>query len=240
MNKLITFATIRNFAYINDAIVTKPIRGIVLNFFGLNNRDMFDDETAEGEYFGERGILYVHPYNNPWNWMNRQAIAYTDEILDVLIDALKLDEQIPIVSTGGSMGGLSALVFTYYAKRTPVACVTNCPVCDMPFHLTERPDLPRTLYSAFWHEEGDIAQVLEAYSPLHLAPQMPDIPYHIFHCTADKSVNIDKHSRRFVDAMHENGRDVTFIAVPDRAHCKLPYAVKKQYKEIAASAILNH
>lgn len=239
MNKLITFETIRNFAYVNHEICQKPIRGIVLCFFGLGNKDMIKDESTEGEYFGEQGILYVHPYNNPWNWMNRQAVAYTDEILDVLIEALGLDDNIPIVSTGGSMGGMSALVYAYYARRTPVACVANCPVCDMPYHLTERPDLPRTLYSAFWHEEGDIATVLEAYSPLHLAPKMPRIPYTIFHCTADKSVNLEKHSDRFVAAMRENGQEVDFIIVPDRGHCDLPYAVKKQYKACIANAILH-
>ena len=57
-------------------------------------------------------------------------------------------ENIPVVSTGGSMGGQSALVYCAYSKRTPVACVANCPVCDTVFHFTERPDLPRTLYSA--------------------------------------------------------------------------------------------
>ena len=239
MNRIITFETIRNFAYVNHEIVKKPIRGIVLNFFGLGNKDMIKDENAEGEYYGDQGILYVHPYTNPWNWMNRQAVAYTDELLDVLIEALGLDDSIPVVSTGGSMGGMSALVYSYYAKRTPVACVANCPVCDMPYHLTERPDLPRTLYSAFWHEEGELAQVLEAYSPLHLAAKMPQIPYTIFHCTKDMSVNKEKHSDRFVAAMRESGHEVNYVIVPDRGHCDLPYAVKKQYKACIANAILN-
>ncbi len=239
MNLLITFDKIRNFAYVNHEICTVPIRGIVISFFGLGNKDMIKDENTDGEYFGEQGILYVHPYNNPWNWMNRQAIAYTDELIDVLIEALNLDDSIPTVAWGGSMGGQSALTYTRYAKRTPVACVTNCPVCDMPLHLTERPDLPRTLYSAFWHEEGDIAEVLQKFSPFHLAEEMPDIPYTIFHCTEDKSVNKAIHSDRFVEKMRALGRDVTYHIVPNRGHCDLPYLIKKQYKAAAADAILN-
>lgn len=199
---------------------------------------MFKDETVEGEYYGDLGILYVHPYNNPWNWMNRQAISYTDEILDVLYDAFDLADDLPIISTGGSMGGLSALVYALYAKRTPAACVVNCPVCDMPFHLTERPDLPRTLYSAFWHETGDLSTVLEAFSPLHLVSRMPHIPYHIFHCDQDAAVNLAAHSERFAAAMQERGHDIHYVVVPDRGHCDLPFAVKKQYRTCITDAII--
>ena len=50
------------------------------------------------------------------------------------------------------MGGLCALVWPRYTKRRVVAVAANCPVCDLPFHYTERPDLPRTLRAAF----GDV------------------------------------------------------------------------------------
>ena len=164
MEKIITYETLRNFAYVNDGICGRPIRGIVL-FFGLNGRDMYSDDTPDGQYFARLGILYVVPYNNPWAWMNRQAVSYTDEILDVLFAQYDLPGDLPVVSTGGSMGGLSALVYTKYARRTPVACVANCPVCDLPYHFTERPDLPRTLYSAFWNYEGTLDEALRLSAP---------------------------------------------------------------------------
>lgn len=239
MEKLITYETLRNFAYVNDRICTRPIKGIVLKFFGLNNRDMYHEETPSGEYFAARGILYVVPYNNPWAWMNRQAVAYTDEILDVLLAHYGLSENIPIASTGGSMGGMSALVYTYYAKRTPVVCVANCPVCDMPYHYTERPDLPRTLYSAFYHENGTMEEALEAVSPIHLAQRMPDIPYFLFHCDADKAVNKEKHSDRFVAAMREAGRSITYHVIAGRGHCDIGDDMKELYREYAANIILE-
>ena len=89
MKKIITYETIRSFAYVNDKVCKKPIKGIVVYFCGLNNKDMFDEDTNEGVYYGEEGILYVHPYNNPWSWMNAQAVAYTDEIIDGLINGEK-------------------------------------------------------------------------------------------------------------------------------------------------------
>ena len=227
---LITYETLRSFAYVNDRIVTHPIRGIALKFFGLNGRDNY----------AERGILYVVPYNNPWAWMNRQAVDYTDEILDVLIRRYELPESIPIASTGGSMGGMSALIYSRYAKRTPAVCIANCPVCDMPYHYTERPDLPRTLYSAFFHEVRagrSIEEILKTVSPLHLAEEMPDIPYYLFHCGADKAVNKEQHSDRFVNAMEQAKKSITYHVIPDRGHCDIGDDMKALFLEYAVREI---
>lgn len=233
---LITYDTLRSFAYVNDRIVTPPIRGIVLNFFGLNGKDMYAEDRSDAVYYAERGILYVVPYNNPWAWMNRQAVDYTDEILDVLVERYALPESIPIASTGGSMGGMSAIVYARYAKRTPAVCIANCPVCDMPYHFTERPDLPRTIYSAYFREireAGDVDAVLRAVSPLHLVPELPAIPYYLFHCDADKAVNKEKHSDRFVSAMEAAGKPVTYCVVHGTGHCDIGDGMKLRFKEYA-------
>lgn len=240
MEKIIKYETLRSFAYVNDAVCTKPIRGIVLSFFGLGGASMYDIDTVEGEFYGSKGILYVVPYNNPWAWMNPQAVAYTDEILDVLIDHYALDEDIPIVSTGGSMGGQSALVYTAYAKRIPTACVANCPVCDVVFHFTERPDLPRTLYSASFHQCGTLEEALQSISPLHLTDKMPYIKYHIFHCGEDKAVNKEKHSDKFVTEMRKKGHNLTYDVVPNRGHCKLTLAMQRKYAEYIVNCIEEH
>ena len=143
MEKIINANNVKNFAYVNDVVCRLPIKGVALNFFGLGNMSMFNEDTDEGKFYGDNGILYVTPYTNPWAWMNMQTVAFVDELLDVLFAKYNLDENTPVVSTGESMGGQSALVYCVYAKRTPVACVANCPVCDTAFHYTERNDLPR-------------------------------------------------------------------------------------------------
>ena len=199
---------------------------------------MFSEDTKEGKYFAEHNILYVVPYANPWAWMNRQTAAYTDEIIDVLIKHYNLPDSIPIVSTGGSMGGQSALVYMVYAARTPAACVANCPVCDLPFHFTERPDLPRTLYSAFGTYEGTLQEALESASPCHLTDKMPDSAYYIFHCEADLAVNKQKHSDRFVEKMAES-RNVQYYAVPERGHCDLTPEMWQKYNDAIVSSILG-
>ena len=221
MKNIINYENLRSFAYCNDKLIKGKIKGVVIDFFGLGGQAMYKEDTNTGKFLAENNILFFLPYANPWGWMNKQEINLTDTIMDVLFEKYGLDENTPIVSSGGSMGGLCSLVYSYYAKRTPVACVSNCPVCDLVYHFTEREDLPRTIYSAFWDEEGDRDEVLAKYSPYHLASKMPKINYTLFHCSKDGAVNIEKHSEKFVNKMKENGHNITYHIVPDRGHCDL-------------------
>ena len=237
MEKIITIENIRNFAYCNAHICIKPIRGLAISFFGLGGAAMFDQDPEDGIQFGEKGILYLVPYQNPWAWMNWQTVDLTDELIDVLFKAYDLPENLPIVSTGGSMGGLSALVYTAYAKRVPMACVANCPVCDLPYHYTERPDLPRTLYSAFATYEGPLETALRLASPTHLVDKMPVASdYYIFHCEQDLAVNKQKHSDLFVEKMLTN-HHVEYYAVPERGHCDLTEEMWALYHKCIVDAI---
>ncbi|MBQ9951005.1 MAG: hypothetical protein IJO98_02555 [Clostridia bacterium] len=175
-------------------------------------------------------MLFVVPYLNPWAWMNPQAVKTTDEIIEAVLEKCGLDD-LPLVSAGGSMGGQQALVYARYAARTPVKCVVNCPVCDLPYHYTERPDLPRTLYSAYGTMDADTLEAAMATaSPLHLARkgEMPGIEYVVFHCEKDEAVNKQMHSDRLVDAM--NGYRIEYHAVPDRGHCDLTDDMRALYE----------
>lgn len=239
MEKIITFDTIRQFAYVNDNICKKPICGIVVAFFGLSATVMYHEDFPDAEFFAERGILHVVPYNNPWSWMNRQAVDYTDEILDVLIEHYALDKNLPVVSSGASMGGQSALVYTAYSAHKPIACVANCPVCDVVYHFTERFDLPRTLYSALYREPGTLEDALKSISPLHLASKMPPVEYHIFHCNQDKSVNIDAHSEKFVAEMRRLNHHITYDIVDGRGHGDLTPEMREKYMNYTVEHILH-
>ena len=66
---------------------------------------------------------------------------------------------------------------------------------------------------------------------------MAKISYHLFHCGNDVSVNMRKHTEPFYQRMRELGHDITFDFVPDRKHCDLSYAAKKQYAQSALAAI---
>lgn len=230
MEKIITYETLRNFAYSNDRLIKGKIKGIVLNFYGLGCTAMYDADPGEALEYAENGVLYVIPYYNPWAWMNEPTVAYTDEIVSVLCEKYGLDSSVKIVSSGGSMGGLSALVYCVYAKITPCACVASCPVCDLAYHFTERSDLPRTLYSAFGTYEGSMSEALRSRSPLHLVDKMPDIRYTIFHCTNDKAVDFERHSVRFVEAMSV-AHKIVLKTVPLRGHCDLSPKARVEYDQ---------
>ena len=226
MERIITMDNFRDFAYCNCAICKRPIRGIVISFMGLGNMSRFDEETEEGAFFAEIGILYLVPYQNPWGWMNAQTVALADELIDVLTAEYG---EVPVVSIGDSMGGLSALVYTAYAKRTPIACVANCPVCDLPYHYTERPDLPRTLYSAFATYDGTLQMAMQSASPIHLVDRLPtQTDYYIFHCEQDLAVNKQQHSDRFVLKMRQSHK-IEYFAVPDRGHCALTREMRQLF-----------
>lgn len=240
MEKIITYENLRNFTYSNDKICRRPIRGIVINHCWLGWNSMHKDDPADGVMYGENGILYLCPYSNPWGWMNRQNLAFVDEIVDLVMKEFNLPETTPIVSTGTSMGGLSCIVYTRYAKRTPVACVANCPVCDLVYHFTERPDLPRTLYSAFFDYEGTMDDALRLNSPVHLAAEMPDVPYTLFHGDADGAVDLHRHSERFVEAMKETGHCITLYVDPGRIHNDLTPAMEELLRKTVLDAIEKH
>lgn len=238
MKKVITAENVRNFAYVNDAVCSKPVRGIAVDFMGLGGQNRYDEETKFGLKMAEKSILYIVPYLNPWAWMNPQAVRTTDEILDAVFERCNLDSA-PIVAVGGSMGGQQALVYTRYAKRTPAACVVNCPVCDLPYHYTERPDLPRTLYSAFSMVEADtIEDAMCDHSPLHLAQKklLPQVRYVFFHCEEDLAVNKQKHSDRLVEVLREYA-DVEYHAVPGRGHCDLTDEMRMLYETRIVEAV---
>ncbi len=236
--KIITYSNFRSFAYSNDKICKKPFKGIVLHFNGLNYKDMISEDNPAACFFAERGIVYIVPYMNPWAWMNKQTVSFVDELTEVMREHYQLADSIPVVASGGSMGGQQALVYTAYTKQTPVACVANCPVCDMLYHYTERPDLPRTMYSAFGGYDVPLKEAIRLASPLHIADTLPDVKYYIFHCEADTAVNIDRHSEVFVERLKAE-HSVMYHKVPGKGHCDLTPEMHELYNKYIVDSIYS-
>lgn len=209
---------VHDFAYTNEELLAgnKPI-GIALSFHGLNGVAMFKEHPALAMKCAQRRILFVAPYDNPWSWMNDVAVRTVDAIVTALQKRLGIKD-VPVVSTGGSMGGLSALIYSRYSTHRIAACAANCPVCDLPYHFTERPDLPRTIVSALAHYDMPLPAAMESISPLHQVKALPDIPYLILHCEKDEAVNQARHSERLVAAMRAEHKRIRYVSVPDRGH----------------------
>lgn len=212
---------ISDVAWTGEAYLGGPIKAIVYRFAGLNGTREMKTAPEHGELeWAQAGGLVVYPYYNPWAWMNGDTVAFLDELAEALRERHHLAQDTPIIATGGSMGGHAALTYTLKSRQPVSRCLAICPVADLPFHYTERPDLPRTMHSAF-RSYGDIAPALEDYSPLHQAARMPRIPYLIVHGFKDQAVAKARHSDPLIQAMRGAGHDknLTYLEVPEMAHC---------------------
>ncbi len=220
MEKIINYENLELFAYSNDKLCKKPIKGIIINFMWLNFCRMIEEDSSIAKVCAERGIIYLTPYVNPWAWMNKQAIEYTDDCVEAICGKYDLPADIPIVTTGKSMGGHQSIVYTAYAKRPPIACAPICPVCDLPYHFTERKDLPKTLYSAFWSYDMTMDEALKTASPLHLTDKFPPVEFCIFHGDSDTDVNLERHSVAFAERMKDKF-SVTLHILKGLGHCQM-------------------
>jgi dipeptidyl aminopeptidase/acylaminoacyl peptidase len=213
-----SLAILKQMAWVGDQKVKAPITGVILNFHGLGGGAEKTAPTTEEISWMQQGALPVFPYYGPWSWLNRQSRAYVDEIVEMVYAEYKLPASTPLINIGGSMGGGSSLLYTRYAKRPVAACLANCPVCDMMFHLNERPDLPRTIRQAFFGYEGGLDAALVEQSALQQVEKMPDIPYLIIHGGQDKAVSKAHHSDPMVARMRQRHMNVEYLELPEMGH----------------------
>jgi len=237
MEKIINYENLKRFAYTNEKYCKMPIKGIVVSFMGCNGYfTSVNDDPPTGKFFGEEGILFITPHNNPWCFMNSQAQDLTNQVIDVLFEHYNLPDSTPIVYSGGSMGGQSALLYTAFAKRKPVACVANCPACDLVYQQRKE-DFTRIIYSAAYHQEGTFEEAAKTLSPIHNIDKLPPIKYYIFHCDKDEVLDINHHSEAMVKKMKEQGFDVTYHVVPDMGHVSLTPDMQELYNNYIINSI---
>jgi alpha-beta hydrolase superfamily lysophospholipase len=214
---MITPALLEKLAWFNFDYVKPPISGIVLRFMGLGGGGVKTDPDPQDLEWGQAGALTVCTYQDPWGWMNPRVIQFTDDLVDAIRLRYELAPEVPLLSTGGSMGGHAALLYSLKSRHRVAACLALWPVCDLPFHYTERFDLPRTMHHAFGSYE-DISAELREHSPLHQVKNMPEIPYLLVHGEKDQAVKKSAHSDPFVVGMRERGLPIEYVERPKLGH----------------------
>ena len=230
MKPELTKENVYMFAYTNIGDLTpRKVKAIVVNFHGLGGGEHMENEMPGAMRYTERGYGFFFPYCGPWNWMNPNSVKLCDEIVDLFIKELDLPEDTPVIPTGGSMGGLSSLVYAMESRHMIGCVAVSCPVCDLPFHYYERDDIPHTMRCAYGAYGDDLIATLTEHSPMQNIGKLPHVPYFFAHCTEDDDVHIVHHSDKLVPLMREAGHDVTYIRVPDRGHCQLTAEVNQKY-----------
>lgn len=218
--KFINKDNISNYAFINTDALIYPIKAVCVDFHGYTDGTMMSKSEGKAKLFGENGIAWVFPYYSVWAWMSKSSQEFNEQVLDAVYEKLQLPDTVPLIITGGSMGGLTALCYQVYGKRKAVACAANCPVTDMGVFFRDFPDVRRAILSAHILDERPLEDVCDAYSPVKLVDRMPDIPYLLIFGEKDMKIT-ERFMPEFVEKMKKTGHDVTCILQKDMSHCDI-------------------
>lgn len=209
------------FAFVNLDTLVYPVRGIVMNCHGMNDMTQFSSSPRPAKDLGEKGVVYVFPYYAGWAWCNENTVAFLDSLLDAVYEALDLPADLPYVLTGGSMGGLTSLMYSMLGSRTPLAVGGNCPVTDIALAFSCGGDLTRSIYNAHVRKGEDFEVSLARINPMEHTDSLPRIPYLIVGGEKDGCVTVDRFLRPFAEKMKASGQDITLLSVPGMDHCQI-------------------
>ena len=229
---------LKKVAWIGGENLARPIKEIVLKFSGLGVHTMKGEAEDDDLAWASHGGLVVVPYHNPWTWMNQDTVDFVDELIDGLRGAYHLDENVPIISTGGSMGGHGALLYTILSRHKIDRCVAICPACDLTYHYNERVNLPKTMHSTF-RSYGDITDQLVAHSVVHQAYRLPAIDYLMVHGTRDEAVSKECHSDPVVATLRGRGISVEYIEVDMGHGGPVPDDVRWRWIDFVSERLLH-
>ncbi len=221
---LISPENLSYYANTNEAHLTLPVRGIVLELPGLGGSSCLGGCIDRGDYaaphaldFASKGILLCYLFPGPWSWGNRGAVRMGDAVVRALAKKYQLGDCFPFAVCGGSMGGMGALLFAADSSLPLRAVASACPGVDSVDRFECHPDFPRTYISAVACYDLPLDEALKRISPMHRIADMPDLPYFICSDGADELFP-EAQCDAYVDAMRASGKDVIYRKQPALAH----------------------
>lgn len=219
--RFINEENIHDFCFLNLDALQFPVRGLVMECHGLNDNTVHQKSPRLGAELGKDGILYLYPYYDLWAWCNNSAVALMNELLAVVDKMFSLTPATPFVICGGSMGGLTAIVFGRCSIRQPKAIACQCPVVDLQESFHRLRQHRRAIYSAYCTEGGTIEEAMHKHNPIALAKDLLRIPYLIISGGEDYCVTEEKQIGPFEAEMLRHGHDIRVLRVPEMGHCEL-------------------
>ena len=218
--KYINANNIFDYAFINEDTLVYPLRGICVYFHGYTDSTMYESSHEIARALGEQGIAWVFPYYSVWAWMSRNSQEFNEQVICAAYERLKADESIPLIVSGGSMGGLTALNYLVYGKRKAIGCALNCPVTDMNRIFADFYDFRRAILSAHIDQEGDLEDVMGKYSPVRFADRLPQIPY-LFVFGENDRYFIEKQMPPILERFEHYRLPYELIIQPRMGHCDI-------------------
>lgn len=200
------------------------VRAILVELPGLGgssciggniNRGAYENEYTED--FARHGIVVAYIFPGPWSWGNRAAIRITDSVVTVLAKKYNLGDDFPLGVTGGSMGGLGALIYSADSSYKLSAVAAACPGINALSDLDSMADFPRTYISAIAGYDMDPRDGLKSISPFYRIDDLQKTAYFI--CSDEKDECFpEEECDNFVAMMRERSYDVIYHKQPGQWH----------------------
>ena len=196
----------------------------------------YDDDFAKK--CGENGILLAYMFTGPWSWMNKGAVKITDAVVDAIKDKYSLNENTPLVLSGGSMGGLGAIIYSIESNHEITACAAACPCVDILDRFNAAIDFPRTFIRAIAEYDMPAEDALKTLSPVHRIEDMKKIPYFITNCCEDE-VFPEEQLDNFISMLQEKGHKLEYHKMQGKKHGEFTPEIKEKFKDFLINSIIN-
>lgn len=233
------------FCNTNEAFLTLPVKGIVVELPGLGGGSCLGGSMELGSYdseyakdFGKNGILLAYMFPGPWSWGNKGAVRYADAVVRAIAAKYHLAEGFPLAVCGGSMGGLGALMYAAESTLPLCAAAAACPCVDVIDRLASHPEFPRTFVSAAMVYDLDLEEALKAISPVKRIADLPDIPYFISNDGEDE-VFPEAQCDAYVEKLRARGLYVEYLAQPGLKHGEFFPEVRERLHTFLKEALLG-
>ncbi len=209
----------------NEHLLKVPPRAIVLEVTGLGGSSCLGGTSRRTPYETEyaarlaaHGVILAFVFTGPWTYMNRAAVKICDLVVDCLREKWHLRADCPLIMTGGSMGGLGALIYAADTRHTLSAVVSCCPCYDALHYFELSPDRARAMLTSVAGYDMPIIDAIRTISPAHRLAQMPHIPYFIACDGADHLFDADGMERFAIDLDAATGGSVSFRRMEGIGH----------------------
>lgn len=219
--KYITSDNLFDYAFLNEDTLQKPVKGVCIYFHGFTDGTRYNESPFLGAELGAKGIAWVFPYHSVWAWMSPTSQMFCEQVIDAVYEKLGIDDSVPLVVTGGSMGGMTALNYLLHGKRKAIACAANCPVLSVKDYFEKSFETRAAILSAHIEKEGDLMEILSDLSPIEFAEKLPKIPYFFVFGKEDPSPAINEHIEELKEKLSKNAIDYKVEFREKMEHCNM-------------------
>ncbi|BBO33624.1 alpha/beta hydrolase family protein [Lacipirellula parvula] len=183
----------------------------------MNASNFASEEFSEiRRELSQAGYVTIVPELGPSHWMNDDAIARVDDVLNMLSRDDSLDAQ-RVHFLGSSMGGGSALAYAVRRPARVASVISHMGMTDFAAWIAENPGYSSTLAKAYGAAYPQDAQAYDSRSAIRNAKRLADVRVLLIHGMDDENV-LPNQSIALYRAMIGRGGDCSLRLVRNAGH----------------------